>query len=232
MAETYVRNYVDMTGMRFMRLVVEKRVGRDKFNKALFRCRCDCGNTIVCTGASLRSGHTKSCGCLHNEAAKQRATKHGLGKTRLYTIWLGMKNRCYVKSNMHYREYGGSGIKVYSKWKNDFKEFYVWALNNGYEDGLTLDRINNKKGYYPNNCRWVTQQKQNWNKKNNIIVEYNGKEWALPYLCDEYGFNCDLARSRHKCGWPDEFLFMPKGFSYKKYLKEKERARQQEAIAS
>ena len=171
----------DYTGMRFGDLSVKERIS-EKGHKTKYLCNCDCGNKIVVTGSSLISGHTKSCGHIRR--------KHGYAqKERLYTIWIGMRQRC---NNCHCRDYavyGLRGIAICKSW-NNYLIFREWALANGYNDKLTIDRINGNGNYEPTNCRWVGFMEQNNNLRSNKFIEYNGKihtlaEWArilhIPY---------------------------------------------------
>ena len=130
-----------------------------------WRCRCDCGNIKDVWIEHLKSGHTKSCGCYRKQYVSDKNTTHNLRYTKLYRIWLGMKARCYCKSQKGYKYYGGKGIKVCEDWKNDFLKFYNWAIQNGYSDSLTIDRIDSDKNYEPSNCRWATYYEQEHNKK-------------------------------------------------------------------
>ena len=158
-----------------------------KYKKRYWKCKCDCGNyTIVCA-SQLLSGKTKSCGCLRKQIARENAIKthttHHFTQTRLYDIWRSMKKRCYLKTHMHYSSYGARGIKICEEWKNDFISFYNWAMENGYRDDLTIDRIDVNGNYEPNNCRWATIKQQQNNKRNNIFLTYEGKtksiyEWS------------------------------------------------------
>lgn len=164
--------HIDLTGQKFGSLTVIEKCGTDKTHKnAMWLCRCDCGGKTKTTTSHLKSGHTQSCGCLKlerfvNGGIKTRfKPKHNLCKTRLYRIWAGMKSRCYNPKNHKYYLYGARGINICSEWLHDFKSFYDWALLNGYKDDLTIDRINNDKGYYPNNCRWATIAEQNRNRR-------------------------------------------------------------------
>lgn len=124
-------------------------------------CRCDCGKNIVVRASSLRSGLTKSCGCLNREKAGSNLRKHGLShRDPLYTVWKGMRERCTNPKQPHWRRYGGRGIRVCEEW-NDFTAFRAWALENGWRPRLTIDRIDNDRGYSPDNCRVVTFKENN-----------------------------------------------------------------------
>lgn len=173
---------LELTGQRFGRLTVSGFAGVNKRKTTLWVCSCDCGGTVTVVGTSLVSGNTKSCGCIGREKTTRRNTTHGKRYTRLYTIWSGMRQRCNYKYNKCYNQYGGRGIKVYSDWKS-FQNFYNWSVKNGYRDGLSIDRIDNDKGYSPDNCRWVTPIEQAHNKRNVKEITYNGEthcltEWA------------------------------------------------------
>ena len=163
------RSAIDLIGQRFGRLLVLERAGNDSGGRALWKCRCDCGKVTVARGNDLRNGHTQSCGCKNAEESRIRErethTTHGGSETRLYRIWRGMKTRCYVPSSSGYAYYGGRGIAVCEEWIDDFTAFRDWALANGYADNLSIDRIDNEKGYSTENCRWVTSYEQMHNRR-------------------------------------------------------------------
>lgn len=169
---------IDLTGKRFGRLTVVER-GQTTSN-TMWRCKCDCGNETIVAYGNLKSGRTKSCGCLYNE-------RHGKSHTRLYSIWVGMKTRCNNPNHHEWSNYGGRGIAICDEWQNDFISFYNWAMYNGYADNLTLDRKDNNKGYSPENCRWSTNKEQQNNRRSNHTITYNGKTQTIKQWADELG---------------------------------------------
>lgn len=162
------RNLIDLTGKKFGRLTVVKRADNDKNGSPRWQCKCDCGKFVSVYGSSLRSGETQSCGCLNREISSKKNKTHGLSKTKLYSVWTDMKDRCFNPRNHAYMYYGQRGISVCPEWKNDFMAFFTWAINAGYADGLSIDRIDVDGNYEPNNCRWATWVIQNNNKRDNI----------------------------------------------------------------
>lgn len=150
-----------MIGLAFSRLTVSEGAGRDRKRNLLWLCVCECGQEVVTAGYRLRSGETRSCGCLQRESVIHRNTSHGMTKSRLYNIWANMRARCLDSSNVNY---GGRGISVCASWE-DFSAFAEWASGAGYRDDLSIDRINNDGDYTPDNCRWATTLVQSRNKR-------------------------------------------------------------------
>ena len=165
---------IDLTNMRFGKLVVIRLNGKDKRGECKWLCRCDCGNETVVYGSHLRKGNTVSCGCVMRNTAR----KHGGSKTRLYKIWQHMKARCNNPKGDNYKYYGGRGITYTPLWE-EFREFKTWAVNNGYNDGLSIDRIDPDKNYEPLNCRWVPMQTQHKNTRKCINLTHNGETHTL-----------------------------------------------------
>lgn len=191
--------FIDLTGRRFGRLTVIERKGVGNDGCVTWLCRCDCGNMVVVRSRDLKSGATKSCGCYHKEHAstpprmsgeENPSYKHGQTGSKLYWIWSGMLQRCTNKNNKGFHLYGGRGIKVCEEWSNGFEAFYKWAMANGYSEGRSIDRIDGRGDYCPENCRWVDATTQSNNRRCNIVITRNGEthtlgEWArikkLPY---------------------------------------------------
>lgn len=179
-------NFEDLTGRRFGYLTVISRDQNPNNKRVKWLCVCNCNKLTTVSACDLKSGHTSSCGCKKFESHNKR---HGMTKTRIHTTWLSMRSRCYDKKCQSYPYYGGRGITVCDEWKDSFESFYSWAISNGYTDELLIDRIDNNKGYSPNNCRWVTMNEQNNNRRNNIFLEYDGAINTLANWCKILNLN-------------------------------------------
>lgn len=189
-----------MTGQRFGKLAVIEFAGMNHEGSAMWKCICDCGKDTVVRGYTLRRGDTQSCGCFIGEAASVRNATHRMTKTRLYVCWKSMKSRCYYENDVAFERYGGRGIKVSKEWRDDFLAFREWALKNGYEDNLTLDRIDSNGNYEPNNCRWLTLAAQQSNRSDTIHLEFNGKNQTLTEWAHEIGISVAQLSKRLKNG--------------------------------
>jgi len=177
------------SGQRYGRLVTIKMIGKNKNRQNIWLCKCDCGNPCVTISTRLLRGKTRSCGCLKVEGNNKR---HGDCYSRAYRIYEQMKGRCYRKTSQRYKDYGGRGIEICPEWlgKDGFKNFMEWSMNNGYSDDLSIDRIDNDKGYSPDNCRWTNRKTQGRNTRRNHLITIDGEtktlvEWSelsgIPY---------------------------------------------------
>lgn len=173
----------------------------------LYLCKCDCekGTERYVDLQNLKSGKSVSCGCVRKEVTKERMQTHGESKTRLYHLWLGMRKRCNDPNDRRYVDYGGRGIKVCSEWDNSYEAYREWALSNGYDESLpwtkcSIDRIDNDKGYSPDNCRWVDVKQQANNKRNNIRIEHNGVTKTVAEWGEELGIKPQTIWARYRKG--------------------------------
>lgn len=169
------------------RLTVIGVYGRGSRGDVTWECLCSCGNTHVTTSSNLTRGHTNSCGCYCSEVRAELSTTHGMTGTRVYSIWKDMKARCNDPNQQEYKNYGGRGINVCDGWLS-FEEFYRWAETSGYQEHLTLDRIDVNSGYSPHNCRWSTLKEQNNNTRKNIYIEGE----PLVYVMERNGIYDEL----------------------------------------
>lgn len=200
--------FINLENQRFGRLVVNDIAGRDNRGEVLWRCKCDCGNTIIALSSNLRrNNHTMSCGCYKKEILKTVNKTHGMSKSSIYSIWCAMKRRCYQEKSKDYTDYGARGITVCDEWKNNFENFYEWAIRNGYEKGLSIDRINVNGNYEPSNCRWATLKEQANNKRNNHLIEYNGEAHTMKEWSEILGINYYTLHSRLRNNWTIERAF-------------------------
>lgn len=191
-------------GKIFGLLTVEKYLFKkllsDKKHYAhYFLCKCVCGKTKICDISNLKNGHIQSCGCIKN---KHKIT-HNKTNSRVYHIWANMKSRCLNPKNNAYFRYGGRGIFICNEWLN-FEQFYAWATINGYQEDLTLDRIDNNGNYEPNNCRWVNATKQANNRRTNRIIEYNFKKYTVAEFSKFLNISYSCLRHRLDRKWSIE----------------------------
>lgn len=204
-------NSKDITGMRSGKLTAIKVVGKSKRGN-VWECQCDCGNTKNVITAEIINKSIKSCGCNSHPRISKKG-KHNLSRTRLYTIHKDMVARCTPKGDTK-GNYYARGIRVCKEWQgiDGLYNFCEWAKNNGYKDGLTLDRINNNGNYEPQNCQWVTRISQNNNRRNNVYLEYDGKKMSLAEWARETGINQYALWGRISRGWSvEDALTIPLG---------------------
>lgn len=188
----------DLTGQKFNMLTVLSLDSRDP---VYWKCRCDCGGITRVQTSNLKRGRVKSCGCL----SRKGNPTHHLRHTKLYSKYAGILRRCYNKNEKCYKNYGGRGISVCDEWLSSFVSFYEWAINNGYQEGLSIDRIDNNGDYCPENCRWVDNKTQANNRRSNRLYTMNGETKNLSQWCKQYGMEYTVVRNRIvKHGWPFE----------------------------
>lgn len=195
-------------GQRFDRLIV-KEIGRFCY------CICDCGNEKKVRRDHLKSGATKSCGCMHSELSSKRTknlhkfnTKHNLCGTTIHNVWCGIKQRCNNPNNTFYHYYGGRGIEVCDEWINDFQNFLD---DMGIpEEGMTLDRIDNNLGYFKENCRWATRKQQACNTRQNKLITYKDETLNITQWAKKLGVPRNTFDERLRRGWSvDEAIETP-----------------------
>lgn len=206
----------DLSGQIFGRLTAISLYRRDEKSNSYWLCKCICGNESVVRIGDLTSGNTKSCGCYHTEKnarlIAERNKTHNESGTRLYNIWRGIKQRCRYKRNVSYKNYGGRGIDVCNEWYNSYETFRDWALLNGYEDELTIDRVDNEKNYEPDNCKWSTHKTQANNRRSSKIITHNGHSKTLSQWAEHLNVKKSTLSMRLQSGWSEsETLDKPIG---------------------
>lgn len=196
----------NLLGETFGRLTViapaDKKILPCGNKVTMWLCKCACGTIKAIPAQNLKKGKTKSCGCLNSELSRSRRLIHSgtINRTRerLYDIWRAMKERCYNPQNISYPNYGGRGIQVCNCWKSDFSEFKKWALENGYSDKMSIDRVDTNGNYEPSNCRWATRKQQNNNTRHNTMIYAFGKTLTLSQWSDETGISAGVISARIK----------------------------------
>lgn len=195
---------VDLSDRKFGRLTVIRQKGTNKHGQALWECQCECGNTHVVTGSSLKVGNVKSCGCLKKEARIGKCDR-GDSKTLLYRRWSQIKNLCTNPSNAQWHLYGGKGIKVCEAWM-EFSAFKEWMLAQGYEDGMFLSRKDKSKDYEPDNC--IITKERIPNSTSRTFVTYNGETRSLTEWAEVTGISYNTLKWRYNHGRTGDSLFM------------------------
>lgn len=194
---------IDLKGQRFGKLVAVRFLGRLNFH-SMFQCVCDCGRLTVATSNNLRRNHTTSCGCQSSKKTiGKRTGTHGKRSHPLYRKWADMRNRCYWGKHNRFEHYGGKGIGVCDEWRYDFESFYNWAMSNGWKKGLSLDRKENDKDYYPENCRFRTIKQQNRNRTSNVKITVDGVTKILIEWAEQYKIKPTTIKGRLERGWSE-----------------------------
>lgn len=182
---------LEILGLKFGKWTVLEKGDLDSRGNVLWLCRCDCGTERFVRGSELHLGNSTSCGCSRR--------RHGMTKTRTFKSWDSMRQRCGNPNAPDYPRYGGLGIKVCERWQNSFENF----LSDMGErpEGKSLDRADNSRGYEPGNCRWATASEQQFNKRSNLKLEYNGQIKSIVELSALYGVPVKIIRWRTQNGW-------------------------------
>lgn len=210
--EIYIVDGLD--GKRFGRWKVISEVNK-RGKQRYWLCKCDCGTVKEVNGYSLISGATKSCGCLQIENSMKSARKHGMRKTRLYTVWIDMRDRCENEESPSYKWYGEKGVSVCPEWlgEHGFENFAKWAYEHGYDENArrgdcTIDRIEANGNYEPSNCKWSDSIEQNNHRSSNRFIEYRGEIKTLANWCRELKLPYKTIHSRlNRYGWSIERAF-------------------------
>ena len=215
-----ISKYDDLSGQTIGLLHVDKFVGYDGSNTGYYMCTCKCGNKKVIRELSLIHNNTQSCGCLHTEMVRNLGLQnkgkgiHGDSLTRLYQLWQRMRYRCNNPSTSEYEIYGGRGIRVCPEWdnlENGYVNFRTWAYENGYNDNLTIDRIDADKDYCPENCRFADMKLQGNNRRTNIYLQCGPYVFSMAIWAEITGLGYDTIRSRYRYGWTEsEIILTPK----------------------
>jgi hypothetical protein len=192
--------YERMEGKNFGILTVAELMGFKNGN-ALWHCTCRCGGSIIASTAALNFGKIRSCGCL---SSKSRV-KHGMSKSRPYSIWRGIKTRCNNPNALNFHRYGGRKIFYDPRWE-DFSAFWE-DMGSSYQDGLTIERIDNDKGYFKENCMWINYDKQNFNKSTNVFLIHDGRRQTITEWAKELGISRKIFYYLHGRGLSDNDIF-------------------------
>jgi hypothetical protein len=201
-----IGKYKDITGQTFGKLKVVS-VAYKVNTKYCWNCICECGKAAIIEGNRLRSGKTKSCGCL-------RKTQNGLSQSSIYNVWISMIHRCCNENSTGYKNYGARGISVCKRWINSFEAFYEDMGNK--PDGLTLDRIDVNGNYNKDNCRWATTKVQSNNRRNTVFIEAFGKKQLILEWSKEKNIKEATLRARLKYGWSPEKILTRKVTKWQK----------------
>lgn len=205
--EKCINRYKSLIGTKFNSLTIIDIHPDVKGGQYKLICKCDCGNTTITRASRVINGYTKTCGCRNEGVNKYNSNRISRKYSNLYSCWNTMRHRCYNPQNERYKYYGARGITVCDEWKKSFEPFLNWALSNGYEKGLTIDRVDVNGNYEPNNCRWVSNLCQARNKRNNRMVEFQGETKCVSQWCEDLNLPYHTIRARLRLGWDAEKAF-------------------------
>lgn len=216
----------DLTGRRFEHWLVikqaEDRIQPNGEHVAQWECQCDCVNQTIqiVLGYRLRNKTSTRCRKCSNKAIGDANAKDYRTKSRLYHIWWNMKTRCYSTCCERYSSYGGRGIKMCDEWKNSYDCFRLWAMENGYSENLTIERIDVNGDYCPENCKWATTKEQGNNRRTNRNITFNGETHTLREWADIVDVPYHVLKGRlNKCNWSIDKAFTTPVKKYEKRQK-------------
>lgn len=197
----------NLVGLRFGKLSVLKKLGKDRHGEMRWLCICDCGSEYESTSNRLTSGQTTCCRDCMIKKIGDSNRKHGATPKKLFYAYTNMKTRCYNKNYSLYHRYGGRGIQVCEEWRKSFKSFREWALKNGWSEELSLDRINNDGNYEPSNCKWSTCVEQSNNRRTSRMITYNGITDTMANWARNTGIPYYVIQRRLYLNWDAERIF-------------------------
>ncbi len=195
--------FIDMTGVTVGRLLVLRRCENQK-DRTTWVCQCECGTVKTIHASAIRSGAQVSCGCYHRERMGDATRTHGMSQTPLYKTYYAMLARFYNPKHPSFPDYGARGIAVCKEWLDDKTSFFKWAIENGYDPKLSIDREKNDLGYEPSNCRWTTMKVQANNTRNNRPITINGVTKNLTAWSKDNGVPLRTFYERMERGWSEE----------------------------
>ncbi len=203
--KTWSRKRREIAGTRFGKLLVLHEVAKKNPRSRRYLCQCDCGKETEVNVGALSSGHTRSCGCLILEAVTKHGCYRGDKATKTYRAWHGMKQRCLNQFDKSYKNYGGRCITICERWRNSFENFLADMGESPM--GASIDRIDNDKGYCPENCRWATTKQQANNRRSNVVIAFEGRTQTLMQWSEELGIKHSTLKMRLRRGWSVEEIF-------------------------
>ncbi len=202
---------LDLTGLRFDRWTVVSFYELSKPKYRQWNCVCDCGTTKIVGGSNLRGGVSRSCGCLKNELFKSRSTTHGKSKTSEYQSWASMIQRCTNSNHPDFGDYGGRGILVCDRWRDSFENFYADMGDKPKPaQKYSIERIDHERGYYQDNCEWISKSLQPSNTRRSNLITWNGETLCVSKWAEKTGIDYHTLQSRiHKLKMVPPELFKP-----------------------
>lgn len=209
-------NPLDISNQKYGRLFA-LNYSHTENSKRYWTFRCDCGAISTKRVADVTQGKTRSCGCFDKETRSSRAKTHGLTNTQLHTVWLKIRSRCNSRSDKAYPQYGGRGIALCERW-NDFENFRS-DMGERPSDKHSIERIDNNKGYSPDNCRWATADEQNRNTRQNRWITFQRRKYIISDLARHLGVDRKTLQHRVESGWTEAELSLPPDLHRKRKIR-------------